>query len=291
MNHFDQALKFIQDGRLDDARIYLEELLRQDPRNADLLYNLGMLYTDLGKPEKAIELLQRSIEFAPSHVNAHVALGYACQRAGDIERAKKYSLKALEIDPNNPYALKNLGGIFGREGDNLKAFNYIRRSFEINSNDPQTVYGLAFTYKCFGDFEGADKYYRMLLNMQAPDQLKSLAKDGLREIAVTTLESQGLRMDAVFYILNALKTFRDKSFQEIQDISFEIALLGIKGLDINNPTKKYTLRSLPGEFTGLEMLCIMYAGFHQIEPGMDVGADLFHEYELAEKLADSESVS
>ena len=288
MDHFDQALKFIQDGRLDEARIYLEELLRQDPRNADLLYNLGMLFTDQGEPDKAIELLQHCIEFDPSHVNAHVALGYAYQRAGDLERAKKYSIKALDIDPNNPYALKNLGGIFGKEGDNLRAFNYIRRSFEIDPDDPQIVYGLAFTYKCLGDFEGADKYFRILLNMQAADQLKSLAKDGLREIAATTLKSQGIRMDAVFYIFYALKTFSDKSFQEIQAISFEIALLGSQGLDINDPTKKYTLRSLPGEFTGMELLCIMYAGFHQIKPGMDVGIDLSHEYELAETLVKSE---
>jgi tetratricopeptide (TPR) repeat protein len=127
MDHFDQALQFIHDGRLDEARIYLEELLRQDSRNTDLLYNLGMLYTDLGKPEKAIETLRHCIEFAPSHVNAHVALGYAYQRAGDLEQAKKYSLKALEMDPNNPYVLKNLGGIFGKGGDNLRAFNYLRR--------------------------------------------------------------------------------------------------------------------------------------------------------------------
>jgi tetratricopeptide (TPR) repeat protein len=290
MDHFDQAVKFIRDGRLDEARIYLEELLREDPDNSDLLYNLGMLYTDLGQPNKAIELLKRCIELSPDHTNSYVALGYAYQRAGDLEQAKQFSLKALEIDPNNPYAMKNLGGIFGKEGNNLGAFSYLRRSFEINPDDPQTVYGLAFTYKCLGDMEGADKYFRLLLNMPAPEQLKSLAKDGLREIAVTKLKSQGLRMDTVFYILNALKTLRDMSFQEIQAISFEIAMLGRHGLDINDSSKKYTISSLPGEFTGLELVCIMYAGFHQIEPGMNVGVDFSQEYELAEKLAHSESL-
>jgi len=37
MDHFDLALKLLAAGQLDEARIYLEELLRQDPDNPDLL--------------------------------------------------------------------------------------------------------------------------------------------------------------------------------------------------------------------------------------------------------------
>lgn len=290
MDHFDQALKLIQAGRLDEARIYLEELLRQDPENTALLYNLGMLYTELGEPERATEVLQHSIEVDPDDDNSHVALGYAYLRAGDIESAKEYSLRALEIDPDNSFALKNLGGIFGKEGDNLRAFYYLRRAFDINPKDPQIVYGLALTYKAQEDFEGANGYFRALLNMQAPEQFKELAREGLREIAVRKLKSQGLRMDAVFYMLHALEMFRDKSIQEIQNISFEIAMLGRQGLDINNPEKKYTLGLLPGEFTGLELVCIMYAGFQRFQPGMNMGIDLSQEYELAEKLANAENI-
>ena len=50
MDPFEQALKFIQVDRLDEARIYFEELLKQDPDNEEILYNLGMLYTELGRP-------------------------------------------------------------------------------------------------------------------------------------------------------------------------------------------------------------------------------------------------
>lgn len=289
MDYFDQALKLIQSGRLDEARIYLEELLRQDPENTVLLYNLGMLYTDLGEPKRAIEVLQHCIEIDPDNANAHVALGYAYLRAKDMESAKKHSLRALEIDPNNSFAFKNLGGIFGKEGDNLRASYYLRRAFDINPKDPQIVYGLALTYKALEDFEGADGYFRTLLNMKAPEQFKELAREGLREIAVRKLKSQGLRMDAVFYMLHALEMFRDKSKQEIQNISFEIAILGRQGLDIKDPKKKYTLGLLPGEFSGLELVSIMYVGFRQFEPGMNLGIDLSQEYELAEKLANAEN--
>ena len=77
MDHFEQALKFIQAGRLDEARIYFEELLKQDPENEEILYNLGMLYTELGRPDSAVLLLKKCIEISSGSANAHVALGFA----------------------------------------------------------------------------------------------------------------------------------------------------------------------------------------------------------------------
>jgi hypothetical protein len=42
-------------------------------------------------------------------------------------------------------------------------------------------------------------------------------------------------MNAVFHLLDALRLFRGKSLQEIQEITFEIGMLGQYGLDINDP--------------------------------------------------------
>ncbi len=45
------------------------------------------------------------------------------------------------------------------------------------------------------------------------------------------------------------------------------------------------LRALPGRvFSARELVCIMYAGFKRIEPGMDVGVDLGEEWGMAEML-------
>ena len=58
-----------------------------------------------------------------------------------------------------------------------------------------------------------------------------------------------------------------------QAIALEIALLGNQSLDINNPEQKYSLKALPGQFSGLHLLSIMYAAFRQIDPAMDLGMD------------------
>jgi len=60
-----------------------------------------------------------------------------------------------------------------------------------------------------------------------------------------------------------------------------IPLLGRNGLDINDPTDKYTLKALPGSFSGLHLLAIMYTAFRQIDPTMDTGVDFAAEYKAA----------
>lgn len=58
----------------------------------------------------------------------------------------------------------------------------------------------------------------------------------------------------------------------------------MKGLDINGPTPKYHLNSLPGEFSGLHLVSIMYVAFQQTAPGQDVGIDLSREYQAAQAI-------
>lgn len=41
---------------------------------------------------------------------------------------------------------------------------------------------------------------------------------------------------------------------------------------------------LPGKFSGLQLLSIMYAAFQQIDPTADIGADFKAEYEAAVKM-------
>ena len=69
--------------------------------------------------------------------------------------------------------------------------------------------------------------------------------------------------------------------ERTKQIASEIAILGQKGLDINNPAEKYTLQTLRGTFSGLHLVALMYAGFKQIAPTADVGIDFGKEYAAA----------
>ena len=137
--------------------------------------------------------IARLVAFAPGHSHACVALALGYQRAGDLPRAREYTMQALATDPRNPVALKNLGAILGKEGDCLRALYYLRRSYEIDPQDPQTVYGLAFAYMELEDMKPAQKHFQAVLEMEAPEELRGLAR--------------GPRIDAVFYLLDAMPPF------------------------------------------------------------------------------------
>jgi len=80
---------------------------------------------------------------------------------------------------------------------------------------------------------------------------------------------------AVWHLLDALKRFDSLDPRRVGEITFEVARLGESGLDYANPEKKYTLSAYPGEsFSGLQLMCLMYAGFKRIAPEQDTGMDL-----------------
>jgi len=58
------------------------------------------------------------------------------------------------------------------------------------------------------------------------------------------------------------------------------------------PGDGYILRSLPGRmFSALELVCIMYAGFKRIEPGMNIGVDLGEVWGMAERLNEADRLN
>ena len=66
-------------------------------------------------------------------------------------------------------------------------------------------------------------------------------------------------------------------------------MLGREGLDYASPDQKYRLRALPGEnFSGLHLMCVMFAGSKQIAPDMDTGMDLEAPFLTALELFNNE---
>ena len=132
----------------------------------------------------------------------------------------------------------------------------------------------------------ADGFYVEAIALDPESQIGELARRARGQIAQQTFREveSGPRMDAVMYCLSALERFERLPQSEVQAIVLEIALLGQRGLEVNDPTSKYTLRSVPGRFSGLQLVAMMYVGFQRFAPGHDVGFDLAREYAAAQAL-------
>ncbi|MEA3429047.1 MAG: tetratricopeptide repeat protein [Thermodesulfobacteriota bacterium] len=89
----------------------------------------------------------------------------------------------------------------------------------------------------------------------------------------------------VWYLLDALERFDGMTKEEIKALSFEIGMLGSSGLDYASPDQKYTLKNCPGEkFSGLQLMCLMYAGFNRFAPERNLGMDLEEPFRAALQL-------
>lgn len=258
-------------------------LVAKYPTDPKHLYNLGMLYS--GSPDAAAHYLEQAIAVDPSHTDATVALGVAHARAGRLDDAITTLTKALPLDPDNPLAHQNLGACLLKRGDFDQAEKHLRASLQSDPTNMQSRLGLGQTLESQERYPEADEIYQAIITAAGHSEIGAHAKEGRTRIAHALLRrAGGERPDVVMYCLGALERFASMSQQEIGNLGREIAILGMKGFDINDPATKYTLKSLPGDFSGLHLVSIMYAAFAQISPGTDVGIDLSNEYAQALKM-------
>ncbi len=125
--------------------------------------------------------------------------------------------------------------------------------------------------------------------MPAAEELRALARNGLSEIAVRGLASRGLFMDAVFYLLDGHAALLRQAAgggpgDRLRDRDAGAARAGRE-----RPQGDTCPAGSAPAGSALELLCIMYAGFKQFEPGMDIGVDLGEEWGMAEKVGGEET--
>jgi tetratricopeptide (TPR) repeat protein len=284
---FDFVLTMLQSGQIKEAIPFLEAMAKERSDNVGILYNLGVAYSEIEEFEEAIIRLKRAVKLAPLHAHAWTAIGVAYQRMGEHDKAIDPARKAVEADPADGYAQRNLGALLLGLSRFDEALVHLRIARKSLPKDPQTLYGLACALE---NTEGstnedeADELYQVVIQIAPGSKTAGLAKAARTRIGHKNMRNKvdgGLRPDVVMYILGALKTFKEIGPRKAHELTLEIALKGQSGLDINNPEQKYTLKSLPGNFSGMHLLSIMYAGFKAIDPTMDAGVDLSAEYDAA----------
>jgi Flp pilus assembly protein TadD len=283
----DIVLDRLRRGDYRTAIPLLRLLLRHEPANAGLHYNLGMALSDTGEFLEAQDQLRQSLRLDPANTNAMIAIGVAQGRAGDLPGAILSLREAVAEAPDNPWAQRNLGGCLLQSGEAVEAETHLRRSVELAPDDQQALVGLGQTLEALGRTEEADELYIRAIQLGSSTPAGEVAKEARTRLAQTTFRKTtgGVeRMDAVMYCLGALERFEKMSPQQIQQVGFEIALLGMRGLDTADSTQKYVLKTLPGKFSGLHLVSLMYVAFKAFAPDKDVGFDLSREYKIAKQM-------
>jgi tetratricopeptide (TPR) repeat protein len=277
-----KALDLLNSGQIKQALPLLVTLQYKDSSDVDTSYRLGLAYSELGQYQQAVEILEKTVDLAPDHVHALVGLGVAEISAGNLLIGEEWLRKALQLEPTNRWALRNLAGTLMKQHRFEDSLVAIKNCLAVAPDDIAMMIAYGDCLIGLGRSEESETHFRMAVKVGGPDHLVDLAKARLTEKSEKALRSSGdFRPDVVEYMKDALNRFRSMSMPQVQNLALEIAMLGNKGLNINDPTKKYPIQTWPGEYTGLNLISIMYAAFQQFAPETDVGIDLRKEYDIA----------
>lgn len=279
----EQGAAHLREGDTDKGIALLRVALDRNPDDAGALFNLGMALGDRGETEEAITLLKRLVTLQPGHPEGWVALGVACGRAGRWEDAIPVLREAVSRNGQDGLARKNLGAALSQAGKLDEGLVHLKAAVVLMPEDAEAWLNLAMNLEGSGGTGEASIAYGRVIALDQVGSLAERAEQARNRITNRGLHeaSKGLRTDVLSHCGEALRLFEAMPKDEVQKITMEIAMLGSKGLSVNDPSKKYQLRSLPGDFTGLHLLCLEYVGFRIIDPTVDIGFDIAAEYSEA----------
>ena len=179
----DDMLKKIEDlYDLDKHQEIIDmiEALPAEQLNNELIGQLGRAYNNVGKYEKAIEIL-KSIEIEEGNtMRWNYRIGYSYYYLGDYENAEKYFLKAHKIDSEDEDVKRFLLDIYielskqaiDKEDNQDKALEYALKSNEyISTNDDriQCDSYLAWLYDKIGVFDVAEELLKNIISLGRDD--------------------------------------------------------------------------------------------------------------------------
>jgi Flp pilus assembly protein TadD len=118
------------------------------------------LRTSRNEPEKAIEALQKAVEYAPQFSAAWNSLGVIAYHRNDYKLAEEYFRKAAASDPSSFEAEVNLGGVLINRGKLEEALIFCEKAQTDRPQDPLANGQLGLLYFTLGDFDKAEKYLR-----------------------------------------------------------------------------------------------------------------------------------
>ncbi len=116
---------YIEVGKYQKAAWQLEKVLEKDPNDHLTHSDLGKVYVALGRYEEAKHRFQKAIELQPDNPIYYENLGFFFLNLKSYEESKKVFKKGLEIDSSYFPNYRNLGFVYSNSGENKEAIRYL----------------------------------------------------------------------------------------------------------------------------------------------------------------------
>ena len=145
-----------------------ETMLKQDPDDVTVRYELGEMLQQQGSIGEAVEHLRRVLEIDPDHVPASAAMGRALHAQGKAGEAIEHFRRALRLMPELAELHYNLGQSLRVTGQLDEAIAEFGVTIEMRPDNAPAHHGLGEALRAHGRLDEAVVHYRRSLEID-PD--------------------------------------------------------------------------------------------------------------------------
>src|SRR5689334_7028029 len=180
---------YAKTGRIRDAVLEAQEIIKRDPDNLEAHKLLGRIYLrslgDLQPGTQSREVLTLAIEqyeamtkIEPKSADNHLLLGRLYFLNKDLIKAESEFKTAINLDPNSEEAVTNMAYLYNEQGDNKNA-NDLLSSVPEGKRSAKIYIALGGTYEQQKDYKKAIAAFQQALTMDKDnlDAMRGLAQN------------------------------------------------------------------------------------------------------------------
>ncbi|MEM2919035.1 MAG: tetratricopeptide repeat protein [Candidatus Altiarchaeota archaeon] len=157
----DEGIELFEQGRYDQAEVILKKVIELNPKYADVLNKLGVIYHLKGDLKRAAEYFEKALKLNPNYTEASLNLAITYNDMGEFKKAQEVFSIAAQIAHPTPTAIDpfiagklanehfKLGNIYLDLGMNDRAIEEYRKAIQLRPNlaDVHTKLGIAVRNK------------------------------------------------------------------------------------------------------------------------------------------------
>lgn len=154
--HFQLGMTYLYDKKgaddaeqqrfLEAADASLTAARKLDPRDPDILFQLGRLALIRGDVDTALARFQEVVQVAPEHAGALYWAGHALEKKGKLVEADDMYRRAILVDPTYGRAFAALGMMYLNQRAEEAARQVLEQGAYLNPEDPAIHHNLGLVY-------------------------------------------------------------------------------------------------------------------------------------------------
>lgn len=152
--------------------------LNIQPKNHELLLNIGVMCNAIGSPSEAIDYLELALKQDKNSANGHYNLAESYWNLKQISKAELHYKQALELyrtSELNPHNLLKIGRSLRQLGNHTASINCLNEACRLAPQLPAAYLECAISYEESGNSQMASRLYRRTLEL-APKHTEALSQ-------------------------------------------------------------------------------------------------------------------